>query len=184
MASVGRHAAYRSFEPRPPRIPSSTGSTSITHPSPPPPIEHAGRRGVVAAVRVLPVVPCATHTCAAEPEGAAKSPGRDWAAAGPGLGLPPGGESASSLSRDNLGRQHFYGSFAMSEVTRILSQIESGDPSAAEQLLPLRRVAEASRNQAAPGESERDGVALTALVHDACFRLVSTDCFRDMAAGK
>ena len=46
----------------------------------------------------------------------------------------------------------------MSEVTRILSQIESGDPSAAEQLLPLvyeelRKLAAAKLTQEAPGQS-------------------------------
>ena len=61
----------------------------------------------------------------------------------------------------------------MSDVTRILSQIESGDPSAAEQLLPLvydelRKLAAAKLAQ------EKTGLTLqaTALVHEAYLRLV------------
>ena len=46
----------------------------------------------------------------------------------------------------------------MTDVTQILSQIESGDPSAAEQLLPLvyERAAEAGSRQAGPGEARPD----------------------------
>ncbi len=48
----------------------------------------------------------------------------------------------------------------MSDVTRILSQIESGDPSAAEQLLPLvyeelRKLAAAKLAQEKPGQTGR-----------------------------
>ena len=61
----------------------------------------------------------------------------------------------------------------MSDVTRILSQIESGDPSAAEQLLPLiydelRKLAAAKLAQEKPGQT----LQATALVHDAYIRLV------------
>ena len=61
----------------------------------------------------------------------------------------------------------------MSDVTRILSQIESGDPSAAEQLLPLvydelRKLAAARMAQEAPGQT----LQATALVHEAYVRLV------------
>lgn len=61
----------------------------------------------------------------------------------------------------------------MSDVTRILSQIESGDPSAAEQLLPLvynelRKLAAAKLAQEKPGQT----LQATALVHDAYLRLV------------
>ena len=61
----------------------------------------------------------------------------------------------------------------MSDVTRILSQIESGDPSAAEQLLPLvyeelRKLAAARLAQEKPGQT----LQATALVHDAYIRLV------------
>lgn len=62
---------------------------------------------------------------------------------------------------------------AMSEVTRILSQIESGDPVAAEQLLPL--VYEELRKLAAvklAGERPGQTLQATALVHDAFVRLV------------
>jgi RNA polymerase sigma factor (TIGR02999 family) len=61
----------------------------------------------------------------------------------------------------------------VSDVTRILSQIESGDPSAAEQLLPLvydelRKLAAARLAQEKPGQT----LQATALVHDAYLRLV------------
>ena len=64
----------------------------------------------------------------------------------------------------------------MSEVTRILSAIEQGDPHAAEQLLPLiydelRRLAARKMAQESPGQT----LQATALVHDAYIRLVDTD---------
>ena len=64
----------------------------------------------------------------------------------------------------------------MSEVTNILSQIESGDPSAAEQLLPLvynelRKLAAAKLAQEKPGQT----LQATALVHDAYLRLVDVE---------
>lgn len=63
----------------------------------------------------------------------------------------------------------------MSDVTRILSQIESGDPAAAEQLLPLvydelRKLAAAKLAQEKPGQT----LQATALVHEAYLRLVDT----------
>ncbi|MCI0458215.1 MAG: ECF-type sigma factor [Gemmataceae bacterium] len=64
----------------------------------------------------------------------------------------------------------------MSEVTRILSAIEQGDPSAAEQLLPL--VYEELRQLAAQKLAhEKPGQTLdaTALVHEAYLRLVDVD---------
>jgi RNA polymerase sigma factor (TIGR02999 family) len=68
----------------------------------------------------------------------------------------------------------------MSDVTRILSQIESGDPAAAEQLLPL--VYDALRKLAAQKlAKEKPGQTLqaTALVHEAYLRLVgNSDCDR------
>jgi RNA polymerase sigma factor (TIGR02999 family) len=65
---------------------------------------------------------------------------------------------------------------AMSDVTRILSQIESGDPSAAEQLLPLvydelRKLAAARLVHEKPGQT----LQATALVHDAYLKLVDTE---------
>jgi hypothetical protein len=56
----------------------------------------------------------------------------------------------------------------MSDVTRILSQIESGDPAAAEQLLPLV-YEELRKLSAARLAREKSGQTLqaTALVHDA-----------------
>jgi RNA polymerase sigma factor (TIGR02999 family) len=64
----------------------------------------------------------------------------------------------------------------MSEVTRILSAIEQGDPSAAEQLLPLvyaelRRLAADKLGRENPGQTLQP----TALVHEAYLRLVDTD---------
>jgi RNA polymerase sigma factor (TIGR02999 family) len=61
----------------------------------------------------------------------------------------------------------------MSDVTRILSQIESGDPAAAEQLLPLvydelRKLAAARLAQEKPGQT----LQATELVHEAYLRLV------------
>ncbi|MCI0642316.1 MAG: ECF-type sigma factor [Gemmataceae bacterium] len=64
----------------------------------------------------------------------------------------------------------------MSEVTRILSAIEKGDASAAEQLLPL--VYEELRKLAAQKLThEKSGQTLdaTALVHEAYLRLVDVD---------
>jgi hypothetical protein len=56
----------------------------------------------------------------------------------------------------------------MADVTQILSQIESGDPSAAEQLLPLvyeelRTLAAAKLAQEKPGQT----LQATSLVHEA-----------------
>ena len=64
----------------------------------------------------------------------------------------------------------------MSDVTRILSRIESGDPSAAEQLLPLvydelRKLAAAKLAKEKPGQT----LQATALVHEAYLRLVDTE---------
>src|SRR5262245_29300891 len=61
----------------------------------------------------------------------------------------------------------------MSDVTRILSQIDSGDPSAADQLLPLvyderRKLAAAKLAYEKPGQT----LQATALVHEAYLRLV------------
>ena len=64
----------------------------------------------------------------------------------------------------------------MTDVTRILSQIEQGDPSAAEQLLPLvydelRKVAAAKMANEKPGQT----LQATALVHEAYLRLVDVE---------
>ncbi|MBI3462634.1 MAG: sigma-70 family RNA polymerase sigma factor [Planctomycetes bacterium] len=61
----------------------------------------------------------------------------------------------------------------MADVTRILSQIESGDPQAAEQLLPLvydelKKLAAQRMAQEKPGQT----LQATALVHEAYVRLV------------
>ena len=64
----------------------------------------------------------------------------------------------------------------MSDVTRILSQIEQGDGKAAEQLLPLvyeqlRKLAAEKMAQEQPGQT----LQATALVHEAYIRLVHTE---------
>src|SRR5439155_6289775 len=63
----------------------------------------------------------------------------------------------------------------MSEVTRVLSAIEGGDPHAAEQLLPLvyqelRKLAAQKLAQEKPGQT----LEATALVHEAYLRLVAS----------
>jgi RNA polymerase sigma factor (TIGR02999 family) len=64
----------------------------------------------------------------------------------------------------------------MSEVTRILSAIEQGDPHAAEQLLPLvydelRKLAAEKLAHERPGQT----IQATALVHEAYLRLVDLE---------
>jgi RNA polymerase sigma factor (TIGR02999 family) len=64
----------------------------------------------------------------------------------------------------------------MTDVTQILSQIEHGDPRAAEQLLPLvyhelRKLAAAKLANEKPGQT----LQATALVHEAYLRLVSKE---------
>lgn len=65
---------------------------------------------------------------------------------------------------------------AMSDVTLILDQIESGDPSAARQLMPLvyeelRQLAAARLAHERPDHT----LQATALVHEAYLRLVDSD---------
>ena len=67
----------------------------------------------------------------------------------------------------------------MSEVTRILSAIEQGDPQAAEQILPLvydelRRLAARKMARETPGQT----LQATALVHEAYLRLLENDSTR------
>ncbi len=64
----------------------------------------------------------------------------------------------------------------MTDVTHILGQMESGDPKAAEQLLPLvyqelRKLATAKLAHEKPGQT----IQATALVHEAWLRLVGSD---------
>jgi RNA polymerase sigma factor (TIGR02999 family) len=68
---------------------------------------------------------------------------------------------------------------AVSEVTRILSQIDAGRPAAAEELLPLvydelRKLAAQKLAQERPGQT----LQATALVHEAYLRLVEPDSAR------
>jgi RNA polymerase sigma factor (sigma-70 family) len=72
----------------------------------------------------------------------------------------------------------------MSDVTRILSQIEAGDPQAAEQLLPLvydelRKLAAARLAHEKPGQT----LQATALVHEAYLRLVAAPGVRSQRSG-
>jgi RNA polymerase sigma factor (TIGR02999 family) len=72
----------------------------------------------------------------------------------------------------------------MSEVTRILSAIEKGDPHAAAQLLPLvydelRKLAAQRLAQEKPGQT----LQATALVHEAYLRLVGADGGRSYKDG-
>jgi len=64
----------------------------------------------------------------------------------------------------------------MKDVTRILSQIEQGDPSAADELLPmiygeLRRLATTNMANESPDQT----LQATALVHEAYLRLVDVE---------
>lgn len=70
----------------------------------------------------------------------------------------------------------------MSDVTRILTQIESGDPSAADQLLPLvyeelRQLAAAKLTHEKPGQT----LQATALVHEAYLRLLGHETHASFA---
>jgi RNA polymerase sigma factor (sigma-70 family) len=72
----------------------------------------------------------------------------------------------------------------MSDVTRLLSQIDSGDPHAAEQLLPLvydelRKLAAARLAHEKPGQT----LQATALVHEAYLRLVGGQADREQETG-
>jgi RNA polymerase sigma factor (TIGR02999 family) len=71
----------------------------------------------------------------------------------------------------------------MSDVTRVLSEIEKGDPSAADQLLPLvydelRKLAAHRLAHERPGQT----LQATALVHEAYLRLVATPDRRSQSA--
>ena len=65
---------------------------------------------------------------------------------------------------------------SMTDITNLLSLIDGGDPSAAEQLLPLvydelRKLAAAKLSQEKPGQT----LEATALVHEAYLRLVDVE---------
>jgi RNA polymerase sigma factor (TIGR02999 family) len=71
----------------------------------------------------------------------------------------------------------------MSDATQILQAIEQGDPSAAEQLLPLvydelRRLAAARLANEKPGQT----LQATALVHEAYIRLVDAEKAQDWSS--
>jgi RNA polymerase sigma factor (TIGR02999 family) len=73
----------------------------------------------------------------------------------------------------------------MSDVTRILSQIEQGEPHAAEKLLPLvydelRKLAAARLAHEKPGQT----LQATALVHEAYLRLVGAEAEQQFANRK
>jgi len=72
----------------------------------------------------------------------------------------------------------------MSDVTRILSAIEQGDPKAANELLPLvhdelRKLAAQKLAQEKPGQT----LQATALVHEAYMQLVDAESSRQCMAG-
>src|SRR5215510_9039691 len=72
----------------------------------------------------------------------------------------------------------------MSDVTRILSAIEAGDPHAAEKLLPLvydelRTLAAAKLANEKPGQT----LQATALVHEAYLRLIGGQESEDASPG-
>ena len=78
--------------------------------------------------------------------------------------------------RHNIGQRPSRKATRMSDVTQILNAIEDGDPSAAEQLLPLvydelRKLAAQKMAQEAPGQT----LQATALVHEAYVRLVDVE---------
>src|SRR5262245_17464656 len=102
----------------------------------------------------------------------------------PDPGSSPGsarteGEGSRTCSRSRARTSPAWSSLGvtpMSEVTSILSAIEQGDPSAAEQLLPLvydelRQLAAERMAQERPGQT----LQATALVHEAYLRLVDTE---------
>src|SRR5262245_23253990 len=69
---------------------------------------------------------------------------------------------------------------AMPDITRILSQLEEGDPQAAEKLLPLvydelRKLAAIKLAQEKPGQT----LQATALVHEAFLRLIGSNGTRN-----
>lgn len=86
-------------------------------------------------------------------------------------------ESLQHLSRRYIKADHLLlWRLSVSDVTRILSQVESGDPSVADQLLPLvydelRKLAAFKLAQERPGQT----LQATALVHDAFIRLVDVE---------
>ena len=85
----------------------------------------------------------------------------------------------ASVARSDILTGQRPGTNAMSEVTRILSAIEQGDPHAASQLLPLvydelRKLAAQKLAQEKPGQT----LQATALVHEAYIRLVDTETAR------
>jgi hypothetical protein len=94
--------------------------------------------------------------------------------------LPPGKVARASLwlLHYNADARGVFDSevLHMTDVTRILSQIESGDPSAAEKLLPLvydelRKLAAAKMAQEKPDQT----LQATELVHEAHLRLVDVE---------
>lgn len=88
----------------------------------------------------------------------------------------PGNLSPGTVARTQFGERGTGGltaSLSMTDVTRILSAIERGDPQAAERLLPLvydelRKLAAQKLAQEKPGQT----LQATALVHEAYLRLV------------
>jgi RNA polymerase sigma factor (TIGR02999 family) len=84
--------------------------------------------------------------------------------------------SVGALLSRTIGDKCFPEVTIVADVTQVLSQIESGDPSAAERLLPLvyeelRKLAAARLANEKPGQT----LQATALVHEAYVRLVDVE---------
>src|SRR5262249_4574713 len=84
--------------------------------------------------------------------------------------------NVSSRRRDSAQRFWISSVLLMSDVTRILSAIEQGDPRAADQLLPLiydelRKLAASNLAQEKPGQA----LKATALVHEASLGMVESE---------
>jgi RNA polymerase sigma factor (TIGR02999 family) len=101
----------------------------------------------------------------------------------PDRAIPPAGRRRSDAVRGH-GMGGLAASLAMTEVTRILSEIERGDPKAAEQLLPLvydelRALAAQKLAREKPGQTLQP----TALVHEAYLRLTGEEGARGWDGG-
>jgi RNA polymerase sigma factor (TIGR02999 family) len=93
---------------------------------------------------------------------------------------PMSGCQPASLPPAELGETRAAIIGVMTDVTQILSEIEQGDPAAAERLLPLvygelRKLAAAKLDNEKPGQT----LQATALVHEAYLRLVDVEKAQD-----
>ncbi len=88
-------------------------------------------------------------------------------------------QSSDRAARIVLFEHPHHNESPMSDVTHILSQIESGDPSAAEQLFPLvyQELRRLAKNRMASERSDHS-LQATGLVHEAYLRLVDLEGVR------